>query len=134
MFRPTPTQRSIFSVANRFLDKAKRERLLRHWAHQFRSHARPLIDESRFAKYFDPDNGRPNQSVQLVVGVLTLKEVFNLTDAEALDELEWNAAWQYALDVSPEDAHACQKTLHNFRTLLSRTIRAPVCSRAPRPS
>jgi hypothetical protein len=31
--------------------------------------------------------------------------VFDLTDAEALEQLEWNAAWQYALDVVPEEAH-----------------------------
>jgi hypothetical protein len=28
--------------------------------------------------------------------VLALKEVFDLTDTEALEQLEWNAAWQYA--------------------------------------
>jgi hypothetical protein len=56
--------------------------------------------------------------VRLVVSVLVLKEVFNLTDVEALEELEWNVAWQYALDVTPEEAHTCQKTLHNYRTLL----------------
>ena len=101
------------------MDPEKRARLERTWAHQYRSHALPLIDEARFAKYFDPENGRPNKSVRLVVSVLVLKEVFNLTDVEALEQLEWNAAWQYALDVTPEEAHACQKTLHNYRTLLT---------------
>ena len=100
------------------MDPEKRARLERTWAHQFRSHALGLIDESRFARYFDPANGRPNKSVRLVMGVLVLKEVFNLTDAEALEQLEWNVAWHYALDITPEEAHACQKTLHNFRALL----------------
>ena len=101
------------------MDPVKRARLERTWAHQYRNHALPLIDEMRFAKYFDPENGRPNKSVRLVVSVLVLKEVFNLTDVEALEQLEWNAAWHYALDVTPEEAHACQKTLHNYRTLLA---------------
>ena len=100
------------------MDPVKRARLERTWAHQYRSNALPLIDETRFAKYFDPDNGRPNKSVRLVISVLVLKEVFNLTDAEALEELEWNMAWQYALDITPEEAHACQKTLHNYRGML----------------
>ena len=62
--------------------------------------------------------GLTNKSVRLVVSVLVLKEVFDLTDAEALEQLEWNTAWHYALDVLPEEAHTCQKTLHNFRTIL----------------
>jgi hypothetical protein len=100
------------------MDAVKRARLERSWAHQYRGAALPLIDEQRFAPFFDPDNGRPNKSVRLVVSVLVLKEAFDLTDAEALDALEWNTAWHYALDVLPEEAHTCQKTLHNFRDLL----------------
>ena len=100
------------------MDRDKRARLEKTWAHQYRSHALPLIDEERFAKYFDLDNGRPNKSVRLVVSVLILKEIKNLTDQEALEQLEWNTAWHYAFDVTPEEAHTCQKTLHNFRKLL----------------
>jgi len=117
MFRPTSPQRPLFGVEHR-MDPEKRARLERTWAHQFRSHALPLIDESRFAKYFSVDNGRPNKSVRLVIGVLVLKDAFDLTDAEALEQLEWNTAWHYALDITPEEAHACQKTLHNYRVLL----------------
>ena len=50
--------------------------------------------------------------------MLLLKEIFNLTDREALEQLEWNTQWHYALDVLPEEAHTCQKTLHNFRAHL----------------
>ncbi|MGH9657387.1 MAG: transposase [Bryobacteraceae bacterium] len=117
MFRTTSPQRPLFGVESR-LDATKRARLERTWAHQFRGAALPLIDENRFARFFDDDNGRPNKSVRLVVGVLILKEGFDLTDEEALEQLEWNTAWHYALDVLPEDAHTCQKTLHNFRGLL----------------
>jgi len=109
----------MFAVEHQ-LDATKRARLERTWAHAYRAHALPLIDESRFAKYFDASNGRPNKSVQQVVSVLVLKERFDLTDEEALEQFEWNAAWHYALDVLPEDAHTCQKTLHNFRSALIR--------------
>jgi hypothetical protein len=117
MFRRTSPQRSLFSVENQMADE-KRRRLEKSWAHVFRRKAIPLIDEDRFAKYFCVDNGRPNKSIRLIVGVLALKEVFDLTDEEALEQLEFNAAWQYALDVLPEDAHTCQKTLHNTRERL----------------
>jgi hypothetical protein len=117
MFRKTSPQRPLFGVEHR-IDPAKRARLERTWAHQYRRYALPLIDETRFAKYFKPENGRPNKSIRLVISVLILKEVFNLTDAEALENLEWNLAWHYALDITTEEAHACQKTLHNYRKLL----------------
>jgi hypothetical protein len=117
MFRETSPQRALFGVETR-MDPVKRARLERTWAHQYRNHALPLIDEKQFAKYFDPGNGRPNKSIRLVVSVLIFKEMFNLTDEEALEQLEWNNAWYYALDFTPEEAHACRKTLHNFRRRL----------------
>lgn len=100
------------------MDPSKRARLERSWAHAFRNAALPLIDEQRLAKYFDPGNGSPNKSVRMVLGVLILKEVFDLTDEQALHDLEWNTAWHHALEVAPAQAHTCQKTLHNYRGLL----------------
>jgi Transposase DDE domain/Transposase domain (DUF772) len=117
MFRATSPQRSLFG-AEHLLPEVKRVRLERTWAHHYRSNALPLIDEDPFRQFFHADNGRPNKSVRLVISVLVLKEVFDLTDAQALEALEWNIAWHYALDITPEEAHTCQKTLHNFRTLL----------------
>ena len=43
------------------------------------------------------DNGRPNRAVQSVLGVHLLKEMFNLTDDEALEQLEFNLLWHNAL-------------------------------------
>ena len=114
MFRQTSSQRPLFAVETR-LDATKRSRLEGTWGQQYRASALPLIDETLFARFFHENNGRPNKSVRLVVSVLIFKEMFDLTDDEALEQLEWNAMWHYALDVLPEDAHTCQKTLHNFR-------------------
>ena len=56
----------------------------------FRNEALPLIDEERFAPMYHPDNGRPNRAVQTVLGIHILKEMFNLTDQDALEQLEFN--------------------------------------------
>ncbi len=56
----------------------------------FRNEALVLIEEERFAPLYSPDMGRPNRAVQTVLGVLVLKEMFDLTDMEALEELEFN--------------------------------------------
>ena len=90
----------------------------RSWAQVFRNEAVPLIDEERFAEMYSPDMGRPNRAVQTVPGVLVLKEMFDLTDIEALKELEFNLLWHHALGLEMEEAHLAQKTLHNFRVRL----------------
>ncbi len=109
MFRPTSPQRPLFGAEHR-LDAVKRARMEKTWAHAYQTKALGLIDETRFAKYFDPDNGRPNKSIRLVVSVLLLKEVFDLTDDEALARLDptlTNASPFWALGGSSFASLAC---------------------------
>jgi len=117
MFRARSPQRSL--LESQYLVPPAKAKLLRSsWAEAFQQHALPLIREESFAHLYCPNNGRPNAPVQVVLGVLLLKEIFNLTDAEALEQLEFNLLWQHALAVSADESHLCQKTLHNFRTRL----------------
>ena len=84
MFRIRDPQESLWQ--SQFLVTPKKaKRLERSWAEVFRNEALPLIDEERFAPMYCVDNGRPNRAVQTVLGVHLLKEMFNLTDQEALD-------------------------------------------------
>ncbi|MBI3723987.1 transposase [bacterium] len=117
MFRKRDANGQLFESSN-LIPEEKRKRLDQTWAAVFRSKALSLIDESRFAPMFCEDNGRPNQPVQVVLGTLVLKELLDLTDREALEHLEFNLLWQHALRLTPEEAHLCQKTLHNFRARL----------------
>ena len=117
MFREKSPQSGLFE-AGVMMPASKRRRLERSWAETFRRKALPLIDEAPFAPLYCRDNGRPNQPVQTVFGVLLLKEMFGLTDMEALEQLEFSLLWHHALAVSSDEAHLCQKTLHNFRARL----------------
>ena len=117
MFRRSDSQGSLFQISN-LLPDDKRERLEREWPGQFRQHALPLIDEEQFRELYCSDNGRPNKPVRTVVGVLVLKEMFDLTDDDTLYRVDFDLGWQVALNLTPEDAHCCQKTLHNFRAKL----------------
>ena len=47
----------------------------------------------------------PNRAVQTVLGVHLLKEMFNLTDDEALEQL-FNLLWHHALRLDIEETHA----------------------------
>jgi hypothetical protein len=117
MFRERSPQGSL--LQSEFLVPPQKARLLeRSWAEVFQERALPLIDEQRFAHLYCEDNGRPNRAVQTVLGVLILKELSNLTDQEALEQLEFNLLWHHALRLTAEESHLPQKTLHNFRARL----------------
>ena len=121
MFRRTDTQ-ATFGSLNVLLSPEKIARLeKKHWAGGFRHKALPVLlaNEETFRPLFCEDNGRPNKPVAATLGVIILKEMSDLTDEAALDNFEFNASWQYALDVEPDEAHVCQKTLHNFRVKMS---------------
>ena len=117
MFRIRDPQESVWQ--SQFLVTPKKaKRLERSWAEVFRNEALPLIDEERLAPMYCVDNGRPNRAVQTVLGVHLLKEMFNLTDDEALEQLEFNLLWHHALRLDIEETLLPQKTLHNFRVCL----------------
>jgi hypothetical protein len=123
MFRKTSNQASLLEPAVSLLP-AKQARLEKSWGWLFRLHCLPRIAEADFASAYCADNGRPNTSVRLLVALLILKDVFDLTDQEALDAAEFDLRWQTALALTTEDKVPCQKTLYNFRLRLEVDDRA----------
>jgi hypothetical protein len=117
MFRKRNPQGSLFQP-DMLVPPAKARRLERSWAEVFRNQALPLIDEQAFAWMYCANNGRPNRAVQTILGVHILKEMFNYTDQEALEQLEFNLLWHHALGLDIAETHLPQKTLHNFRVRL----------------
>ena len=78
-----------------------------------------MIQEEPFRPFYCQDNGRPNVPVAILTGLCILKELYNLTDQEVLGSLEFDLRWQYAFDINVSEGHICQKTLHNFRVLVT---------------
>ena len=119
MFKRSEAQRDLFAV-NNLMSPEKQSACEKSWAGPFRSRALPILlrAEPEFAELFDAVMGRPNRPVALVLGALILKEMNDLTDEEALAALDFDLRWHYAFDLSPQDLHLCQKTLHSFRVKL----------------
>lgn len=118
MFRRRSRQKSLFDVDS-LLSEKKLSQLEQTWAGSFRKKVLPLIDEYAFRDFFDDRMGAPNKPVQTVIGLLIIKELFDYTDGELLSRLDFDLQTQYALDLSPDEGHSCQKTLHNFRGKLT---------------
>ena len=77
--------------------------LQKSWAEIFRKHILPKMPIHHVAKYFDKDIGRPTKEVVSTCGVCVLQQIFDLTDAETVDQLAFNQQWHYALDVLDQD-------------------------------
>jgi hypothetical protein len=117
MFRPraavSPDERTDLP-----LSPFQRRRLDGSWVLPFRDHILPLINEHAFAPFFHARHGAPNRSIATVVGILLLKEFHDLSDDQALECFAFDLRWHIALDLDNDKLSCCQKTLHNFRTLL----------------
>ena len=130
MYKPSDPQKPLFDAGG-LLPPGKRERCEASWAGAFRRNALPILRrvDDEFAALFDQEMGRPNRPVELVVGTLILKEISDLTDEEALQALEFDTRWWYALSREPHEMHLCQKTLHNFRAGLMKHDKSKVAFR-----
>jgi hypothetical protein len=119
MFRLRNRQKTIFDH-DVYLPKERVASLEETWAGPFRLNILPLISEDPFRPFYCKDNGRPNVPVAILIGLCILKEWYELTDSELLGSLEWDVRFQYALDINLFEADICQKTLHNFRSLVAK--------------
>ena len=106
----------MFNVDS-WLPPAKIARLRSSWAGPFLENVLPLLIgvEADFTPAYSANMGAPNKPVAVLLGLLILKDTFDLTDAEVVEHFEFDLQWQYALDTSPDNAHVCPKTLYNFR-------------------
>jgi hypothetical protein len=96
-------------------------RLKDSWAEIFRGEVLTVLlrSEEDFAALYGV-TGRPNFSVARILGLCFLQELSGLSDQEALDAFGFDARWQYALDVTEEEAYLSRRSLVEFRSRLVR--------------
>ncbi len=83
------------------LTKQNKAILERSWAGCFAREIFPLINEKRFAVLFcEERKGRYNTSVNYIVSMLILKELFKLTDNAVVQAAVFDLRFKYALNCS----------------------------------
>mgnify|MGYP001765859511 CR=1 FL=1 len=119
MFRKTNPQRDLFGIETKIPEKLK-SRLKGSWAEVFRLEVLPILmrSEEDFADLYGI-TGRPNFSVGRMLGLCMQQELFNYADQEALDAFGFDVRWQYALDVTGEEAYLSRRSLVEFRSRLA---------------
>lgn len=119
-FRANPAQQMSFSDSFFNLTGRERRALEGSWARVFGDEVFPAIDESRFAVLYAADPAsRPNTPVNVVVGALIVKELFDYADDELVEALMLDLRLQYALHTTSfEEQPLSDKTLSRFRRRL----------------
>ena len=98
------------------LTAREQKALEKSWAKTFADEVFPQIDEKRFSVLYSDKASRPNTPVNVIIGALILKELFNLSDDEVVEDLLLDPRFQYALHTTSFDEQPISdKTLTRFR-------------------
>lgn len=108
-------QFSIFDHRNNLTEREKNV-LEKSWAKVFADEIFPAIDETRFSILYSDKASRPNTPVNIIVGALIIKELFDLSDDEMVENLMLDMHFQYALHTTDFiEQPLSDKTLSRFR-------------------
>lgn len=98
------------------LTAREQKALEKSWAKVFADEIFPAIDEKRFSALYSDKASRPNTPVNVIVGALIIKELFDYSDDEMVENLMLDFRIQYALHTTSfEEQPLSDKTLSRFR-------------------
>lgn len=118
-FRENAAQQMNMSDPGVNMAKSVWDRLNNSWPGFFSEDVFPYIDENPYAVLYGPANSRPNTPVNVIIGLLVLKELFQCSDKEAVECLLFDYRWQFALRTSSYlNQPISDSTLRRFRARL----------------
>jgi hypothetical protein len=106
------------SIQDSFSNLTAREQkaLEKSWAKIFADEIFPAIDENRFSVLYSDKASRPNAPVNVIIGALIIKELFDYSDDEMVENLMLDLHLQFALHTTSfEEQPLSDKTLSRFR-------------------
>lgn len=115
-FRENGCQQISFTDSFAGLTAREQKALEKSWAKIFADEIFPAIDEKRFSVLYSDKASRPNTPVNVIIGALIIKELFDYSDDEMVENLMLDFRIQYALHTtSYEEQPLSDKTLSRFR-------------------
>lgn len=115
-FRTNESQQLSFSDTLYGLTPREQKALERSWAKVFSEEIFPFIDEERFSVLYSSKASRPNTPVNVIVGAMIIKEIFDLSDDEVIENLMLDPRYQYALHTTSfTEQPLSDKSLSRFR-------------------
>ena len=102
-----------------YLSDYHKRLLLNGWAGYFRENIFPKVNEQNFSVLYSNKASRPNTPVNIMVGLLILKELTGLTDDELMQSLIFDLRFQFALCTTSFDKQPISRNMFTiFRNLL----------------
>lgn len=120
MFKENPAakQNSLCDPYHGFPQYVK-DALHKSWAEPFFNSIFARIKEERFSLLYSDNFSRPNTPVNILIGLLILKELNRWTDEELIGALYFDYRVRYALGITEFDKEKlCINTIGNFRKRL----------------
>ena len=115
-FRENSNQQLSFNDTLWGLTEREKKTLEKSWARTFAEEIFPNIDETRFSVLYSNKASRPNTPINVIVGALVIKELFDYSDDEMVENLMLDPRLQYALHTtSYKEQPLSDKTLSRFR-------------------
>lgn len=115
-FKENICQQLSFTDSFSGLTYREQKALEKSWAKVFADEIFPAIDEKRFAVLYSDKASRPNAPVNVIVGALIIKELFDYSDDEMVENLMLDLHLQYALHTTSfEEQPLSDKSLSRFR-------------------
>ena len=96
-FKTNDCQQLASHDSLRNLTERERKALEKSWAKIFADEIFPAIDEKRFSVLYSDKASRPNTPVNVIIGALIIKELFDYSDDEIVENLMFDFHLQYAL-------------------------------------
>lgn len=111
------SQQMSFDDTLNGLTKREQRILNNTWAEEFSNTIFPLINEERFSVIYSSNPAsRPNNPVNVYIGLLMLKDIFTQSDEEAIHSLYFDIRYQHALHTTSfEEQPVSKNSLSNFR-------------------
>ena len=98
------------------LTAREQKALEKSWAKLFAEEIFPAIDEDRFSVLYSSKTSRPNTPVNVIVSALIIKELFDLSDDDLVENLMLDPRYQYAMHTtSYAEQPLSDKSLTRFR-------------------
>ncbi len=116
MFRKNNAQQISFEDPILSMPKYLRQNLEKSWATPFNKYVFAKVNEERFKEIYSNEVSRPNTPVNILIGLLILKENFKLADEDLIGSLHFDLRFQYALGTTSYRKQPVSiNTLTNFR-------------------
>lgn len=115
-FKENAYQQISFTDSFSGLTAREQKALEKSWAKVFADEIFPAIDEKRFSVLYSDKPSRSNTPVNVIIGALIIKELFDYSDDEMVENCMLDSRIQYALHTTSfEEQPLSDKTLSRFR-------------------